>query len=131
MRAMDRFVPREHDLHSMSEVRHLRSVPSSPEGAAYVVARSAHARPGMPFVIAKCVTRGVASVFALAGQDIRTHEQMQRDSALAEALVAWEAGDDTLAQMERRARAAFGRQTRRELVNEPRWHPSRTGITLA
>jgi hypothetical protein len=85
----------------------------------------------MPFVIAKCVDRGVAAVFALAGQDVRTLEQMQGNSALAEALVAWEAGDDTLFQMERRARAAFGIHTRREPEHETRWHPSRAGITLA
>jgi hypothetical protein len=85
----------------------------------------------MPFVIAKCVDRSVAAVFALAGQDVRTLEQMQRNSALAEALVAWEAGDYTLVQMERRARAAFGRETRRELAHETPWHPSRAGITLA
>ena len=115
----------------MSDVRHLRSLPSSPEGAAYVVALSVHARPGMPFVIAECADRGVAAVFALAGQDVRTREQMQRDSSLAEALVAWEAGDHTLFRMERRAREAFGRQPRHELGDETRWHPSRAGITLA
>jgi hypothetical protein len=85
----------------------------------------------MPFVIAKCVDRGVAAVFALAGQDVRTLEQMRGNSALAEALVAWEAGDDTLFRMERKARAAFGIHTRRELEHETRWHPSRSGITLA
>ena len=107
--------------------RHLRPVPSSPEGPAFVVGRSKHVRPGAPFVIAQCADRGVAAVFALAGQQVFTREEMAREPSLAEALAAWESGEDQLFKMERKARAAFGRNDRKELVREARWHPSRTG----
>ena len=125
MRAMDRFVPRND--HSRAMTRHLRPVPDSPEGSAYVVGRSQHVRPGKPFVIAQCVHSGVAAVFALAGQRIFTREEMARDPSLAEALQAWDSGDASLFQAERKARAAFGRTDRKELVRQIRWHPSRTG----
>lgn len=107
--------------------RHLRSVPDSPDGAAYVVARSQHVRPGTPFVISCCVDRGVAAVFALAGQQVCAREEMEREPALAEALRAWEADDDSLFRLERKARVAFGKGTRGENLREVRWHPSRTG----
>ena len=105
--------------------RHLRSVPDSPDGAAYVVASSQHVRPGAPFVIATCIDRAVAAVFALAGQRVFTRQEMERDPALAEALRAWEDRDESLFQMERRARATFGREERKESLREVRWHPSR------
>ena len=125
MRAMDRFVPEDHHSREMS--RHLRSVPDSPEGSAYVVGRSQHVRPGTPFVIAQCVHPGVAAVFALAGQRVYTRDEMARDGSLAEALEAWEGGDASLFHAEHKARAAFGRTDRKELLREIRWHPSRTG----
>ncbi|MGH2691839.1 MAG: hypothetical protein ACRDHM_04980 [Actinomycetota bacterium] len=107
--------------------RHLRPVPDSPDEAVYVVARSQHVRPGIPFVLARCVDRGVAVVFALGGQQVRTRDEMLHDPSFTRALEAWEAGDDSLFRMERKARAAFGRETRKELAREVRWHPSRTG----
>jgi hypothetical protein len=122
---MDRFVPK--DEHLIEMTRHLRTVPESSEEASYVVARSEHVRPGTPFVIAKCIDPGVAVVFALAGQQAYTREEMSRVPPLAEALAAWESGDDSLFRMERRARAAFGRSDRKEELREIRWHPSRTG----
>lgn len=107
--------------------RHLSAVPDTPDVAVYVIARSQHVRPGTRFVIARCVDRAVAAVFALAGQQVRTRREMERDPVMAEALAAWETGDDSLFRMERKARAAFGGQSRKELVREVRWHPSRTG----
>jgi hypothetical protein len=106
--------------------RHLRVVPDSTDGAAYVVGRSVHVRPGSPYVIARCVDRVVAAVFALAGQQVCTREEMERSPVLAEALTAWDAGDDSLFRMERRARSAFGRPERPD-IHEVKWHPSRTG----
>jgi hypothetical protein len=120
---MDRFVPQ--DDYSSEMTRHLSPVPDSTDGAAYVVARSQHVRPGTPFVIACCIDRGVAVVFALAGQQVCAREEMERDPALAEALRAWEANDDSQFRMERRARAAFGKEARKENVRDVRWHPSR------
>lgn len=125
MRAMDRFVPR--DNHSLEMTRHLRPVPDSPQGPAYVVARSQHVRAGTPFVIAQCVHSGVAAVFALAGQNLYTRDEMARDSSLSEALAAWESGDSSLFLAERKAREAFGRTDRKDQAREVRWHPSRTG----
>lgn len=123
MWAMDRFVPQADYSFEMS--RHLRPVPDSPDGAAYVVARSQHVRPGTPFVISCCIDRAVAAVFALAGQQVCTRGEMELEPALAEALGAWEANDDSLFRMERRARAAFGSEGRKESSREVRWHPSR------
>jgi hypothetical protein len=118
---MDRFVPQTDDSSEMT--RHLRPVPDSPDEAVYVVGRSQHVRPGSPFVLARCVDRGVAVVFALAGQQVCTRDEMRHDPSLMQALEAWESGDDTLFRMERKARAAFGRQDRKD---QP-WHPSRVG----
>jgi hypothetical protein len=124
---MDRFVPLRHHSGEMS--RHLRVVPEvSEEEAVYVVARSQHVRPGTPFVLARCVDRVVASVFALAGQQVRTHDQMVRDASLQAALKAWDSGDHSLFQQERSARAAFSGTGRREALREVRWHPSRAHI---
>jgi hypothetical protein len=92
-------------------------VPESTEDAAYVIGRTKHVRPGTPYVIARCIDRVVASVFALSGQQVRTREQLLRDSALTEALRAWEAEDTTLFREERQARAAYSRK----------WHPSSLG----
>lgn len=124
---MDRIVPEDEDSSEMT--RHLSAVPDTPDGAAYVIACSQHVRPGAPFVIAKCVDRAVAAVFALAGQQVWGRREMERDPSLAEALSAWEAGDDSLFRMERKARAAFGRPERKELLREVRWHPSRMGTS--
>jgi hypothetical protein len=68
-------------------------------------------------VIARCIDRVVASVFALSGQQVRTRAELQRDPALAEALRAWEAEDTSLFQEERQARASYSRK----------WHPSSIG----
>ncbi len=98
--------------------RHLRLVPDSPEdAAAYVIGRTRHVRPGTPYVIARCIDRVVASVFAMSGQQVRTREQLLRDPSLAEALGAWEADDTSLFHQERQARAAYSRK----------WHPSQMG----
>ena len=115
MRAMDRFVPVGHHSREMSG--HLRLVPESLEDAAYVIGRTKHVRPGTPYVIARCIDRVVAAVFALSGQQVRTRDQILRDPALAEALRAWEAEDTSLFREERQARAAYGRK----------WHPSSMG----
>ncbi len=100
--------------------RHLRLVEDSPEEAAYVVGRTKHVRPGTPYVIACCVDRVVASVFALSGQQLRTRDQMLPHDGLAEALRAWEADDSSLFHEERRARAAASRKA----------HPSSMGHAL-
>ena len=97
--------------------RHLRLVQESPEEAAYVVGRTRLVRPGTPYVIARCVDRVVASVFALSGHQLRTRAEMLRDPALAEALRAWEADDTSRFHEERRARAASSRRA----------HPSSIG----
>ena len=112
---MDRFVPMDDHLYEMS--RHLRLVPESPEEAAYVIGRTKHVRPGTPYVIARCVDRVVASVFALSGQQLRTREQMLREDDLRQALADWESGDTSLFRDERQARTAHSR----------RWHPSMMG----
>ena len=112
---MDRFVPMTDHKEEMS--RHLRLVQESPEEAAYVIGRTKHVRPGTPYVIARCIDRVVASVFALSGQQVRTRAELERDPALAEALRAWEAEDSSLFREERQARAAYSR----------RWHPSSMG----
>ena len=97
--------------------RHLRLVEDVPEKAAYVIGRTRHVRPGTPYVIAQCVDRVVASVFALSGQQVRTRGELERDAGLAEALRAWEAEDTSLFREERQARAAYSRK----------WHPSMMG----
>jgi hypothetical protein len=107
-------------------------VPDTPDqGLAYVVARSVHVRPGSPYVIAQCVDRVVAAVFALAGQEVRTRDEMARTPTLAEALTAWDRGDDSVFRMERTARSAFGQPARREALREMGWHPSRVSKSLA
>jgi hypothetical protein len=111
--------------------RHLRIVADSTDEAAYVVGRTIHVRPGDPYVIARCVDRVVAAVFALAGQQVKTRDEMERTPALAEALKAWDAGDDSLFRMERRARSAFGRPDRKDFIREVQWHPSRVSKSLA
>ena len=115
MWAMDRFVPMDDHKETMS--RHLRLVKDSPEEAAYVIGRTRYVRPGTPYVIARCIDRVVASVFALSGQQVRTRAELQRDPGLAEALRAWEAEDTSLFREERQARAAYSRK----------WHPSSIG----
>ncbi len=127
MWAMDRFVPMNDHSHGMS--RHLRAVPDAPQGASYVIGRSVHVNPGTPYVIAKCIDRAVAAVFALAGQQVRSREEMLRDPALAEALRRWDADDASVFQTERKARAAIARPDSRDpnTLTEVRWHPSRTG----
>jgi hypothetical protein len=100
--------------------RHLRIVPDNTEETAYVIGRTKHVRPGTPYVIARCVDRVVASVFALSGQQLRTREQLLRDDALAEALRAWEAEDTSLFHQERQARTAYSRRS----------HPSSIGNAL-
>lgn len=112
--------------HLREMTRHLRAVPDQPDAAAYVVGRSVHVRPGTPYVIARCVDRVVASIFALAGQEVLTRDQMMRDPSLDEALAAWDVSDDSVFRSERNARAAFARGSGSE-PREVRWHPSRTG----
>lgn len=97
--------------------RHLRLVQDSPEEAAYVIGRTKYVRPGTPYVIARCIDRVVASVFALSGQQVRTRSELLRDAQLSEALRAWEGDDTTLFREERQARAAYSRK----------WHPSALG----
>jgi hypothetical protein len=87
--------------------RHLRPVPSSSE-AVYVVGRSAHVRPGTPYVVSQCVDDVLAAVLSLAGHEIYGRGQMEGRASLAEALAAWEAGDHELHQRERAAWSAFG-----------------------
>lgn len=125
MRAMDRFVRIAE--HLMEMTRHLRAVPDQADAAAYVLGRSAHVKPGTPYVIARCVDRVVASIFALAGQQVVTRGEMLEDPRLKEALEAWEAGDASVFHAERKARAAYRRPEGLTDPREVRWHPSRTG----
>ena len=87
--------------------RHLRLVTEAPAGPTYVVGRSRHATPGTPFVLAECADSGVAAVFALAGQEIRSAEEMGADARLSAALDAWKSGDRSTFELERKARAAY------------------------
>lgn len=112
--------------------RHLRVVEDRPEeGSAYVVARSQIAEPGTAFVLALCVDRAVAAVFALAGQAVHSRTEMERDPSLRRALAAWEAGDRGLFERERTARAAVARPERRERMRPIGQHPSLLGKKLS
>ena len=100
-------------------------MPDRPEGATYVIGRSVHVEPGTPYVIAKCVDRAIAAVFALSGQQVRTRSEMLSDPSLTEALRLWEAEDDSVFRTERRARAALKPRVGTETLRAaPRWHPS-------
>ena len=88
--------------------RHLRLVTEAPAGPAYVVGRSRHRAPGTPFVLAECADHGVAAVFALAGQEIRSAEELRGETRMSAALDAWEAGDRSTFELERKASAAYG-----------------------
>ena len=110
-------------------IRHLRAVTEAPAGPAYVIGRSRHVRPGTPFVLAQCADQGVAAVFALAGQEVRSGEEMRGDSTLTAALEAWEAGDRSIFELEKSARSAYrpaqtmaepARMPHPSLVNKPR-----------
>jgi hypothetical protein len=107
--------------------RHLQVVREEPQGSAYVVARTHHARPGAPFVLAHCADRAVASVFALAGQEVHSRSEMERDPRLAEALAAWESDDQGLFETERAARAATRGSERHETMRALGRHPSLLG----
>ena len=107
--------------------RHLQIVREAPQGPAYVVARSEHARPGTPFVLAHCADRAVAAIFALAGQEVHTRDEMERDPGLASALAAWDGGDTRLFEQERTARSAFRTPEHREVMRSIGRHPSQFG----
>ena len=109
--------------------RHLQVVREAPQGPAYVVARSQHARPGTPFVLAHCADRAVAAIFALAGQEVHTRAEMESDSGLASALAAWDRGDTRLFERERSARAAFRTPEQREVLRSIGRHPSQFGTS--
>jgi hypothetical protein len=110
--------------------RHLQIVREEPQGSAYVVARTQNARPGTPFVLAHCADRAVASIFALAGQEVCSRTEMERDPALAQALAAWEADDHRLFDSERAARSALRGPERRETMRMIGRHPSQLGKQL-
>ena len=110
--------------------RHLHAVRDEPNGPAYVIARSQLVRPGAPFVLAHCADRGVAAVFALAGQEVHSRDEMERDPSLTAALRAWEAGDQRLFEQERTARAAF-RPDRSAEAMRAIPHPSLLGKKLS
>jgi len=112
--------------------RHLHAVQDTPhEGAAYVVARSQLAAPGAPFVLAQCADRAVAAIFALAGQDVHSRAEMEREPALRPALEAWEAGDSGLFEQERNARAVVRSPEPRERMRPIGQHPSMLGKKLS
>ena len=112
--------------------RHLHAVREEPKGPAYVVARSRVARPGAPIILSHCADRAVASVFALAGQEVFSRDEMERDPRLAEALAAWDAGDHRLFELERTARAAFRPDGHRESESVRALpHPSLLGKKLS
>jgi hypothetical protein len=122
---MDRFVPEDDDSFEM--IRHLRPVPTTtaPEGPTYLIGRSEYAEPGAPYVAALCVDHRMASTLALAGQEVYQRDEMEKDSALAQALKAWEAGDDRVHRAERAARAAFTKSERTLLFRQvSSQHPS-------
>ena len=110
--------------------RHLHAVRDEPEGPAYVVARSQLVRPGAPFVLAHCADRAVAAVFALAGQEVHSRSEMERDPSLSTALRAWNTGDQHLFDQERTARAAF-RPDRSPEAMRALPHPSLLGKKLS
>jgi hypothetical protein len=103
--------------------RHLHAVPPPAEGPAYVIGRSRHVSPGTSFVLAHCAGPAVAAVFALGGTEVRSRPEMEADAGLTEALRAWEAGDHGLFRREQAARAAFGKESRRDLMRRLP-HPS-------
>jgi hypothetical protein len=89
--------------------RPLRLVEAVPVETSYVVARTAHIRPGSAYVVASCADRGVAEVLALAGHETYGAGEMGNRPELARALRAWEAGDHRLHRSERVAALAFAR----------------------
>ena len=111
--------------------RHLHAVRDEPKGPAYVVARSRLARPGAPIVLAHCADRAVAAVFALAGQEVFSREEMESDPRLAEALARWDADDQRLFELERTARAAFRPERPRDDTMRALPHPSILGKKLS
>jgi hypothetical protein len=89
------------------------------------VGRSEYANPGTPYVVALCADDRMANTLALAGHEIHSPTAMREDPALAQALSAWEAGDDKLLKSERAARSAFTKSDRTELFRQvPAQHPS-------
>ena len=121
---MDRFVLTTDDISRMP--RHLRSVPSLPEGPTYVIGRTRYAEPGTPYVVAQCVDE-VAAVLALAGHETYRRDRMLAEPALTEALERWEAHDHRAHDQERTAGAAL-RRIPSGLRSSP--HPSVVGKLL-
>jgi hypothetical protein len=106
--------------------RHLRLVEPVALEASYVVARTAHIRPGSPYVVAACADLGVAEAVALAGHETYGAGEMGNRPDLARALRAWDAGDHSVHRSERVAALAFARSwTEGTGRSGPKQHPSR------
>jgi hypothetical protein len=106
--------------------RHLRLVEPVAVETSYVVARTAHVRPGLPYVVAACVDRGVAETLALAGHETYGAEEMGNRPDLARALRDWEVGDHRMHRSERVAALAFARSVMERAGRPgPKQHPSR------
>jgi hypothetical protein len=120
---MDRSAQTVEDHSQMA--RHLRPVNDTPEEVTYVVARSAHVRPGTPFVVAACVDDAALELLVMTGHESYSAGHMRRRPELRQALTAWEADDHELHRTERRARDA--RQAGRPGGPRRGLHPSLLG----
>jgi hypothetical protein len=111
--------------------RHLRPVPPAPSGPTFVVRRTDHVRPGTPYVVAACIDRYVAEACAFPDGETYGREEMERHPALAEAVAAWDSGNDSLFLRERGLAERMSRDDRRMVLRSIGAHPSLQGRTSA
>jgi hypothetical protein len=96
-----------------------------------VVRRTAYVRPGTPYVVATCIDQTVADACAFPDGESFAREEMEGHPALAEALAAWDCGDDALFRRERSLAERMSRGDRRNLLRSIGAHPSLVGRTSA
>lgn len=75
----------------------------------YVVHRTEHIEPGTSYVLCECSDGTIAQQVELIAVDLRavSRAEMLQHPALAEALWAWDAGDDSVCRREAAAVSAI------------------------
>jgi hypothetical protein len=107
--------------------RSLRLVTSPPEEAhsvTYVVSRTRLIEPGTAYVIAALVDPVLAEDYRSSEAEVYSPEDMERESALTEALQKWQRGDHELFRRDREAHDRIEAAYRATVIRSAQRHPS-------
>ena len=125
---MELFVRSVHDREVTASLTLVKAPPADgPPGLTYVVSRTGLVEAGTPYVIAALVDPAMAEDYRYPGSEVYGREQMRSHPSLADALEAWNGGDNDVFRRDREAHRRVEAAYRASVLRAAARHPSMQG----